>query len=388
LKYLPLIRAALWRRPAEWILMTLAVSIAFALFSLMTGLHATYRGLIEAARADRIYVNQRFGQVDGLPLALRDPLRRFEGVTGVSAGYVVCGYHVRPGDTACVMFADEGIRESFSELPISAETWRSLFQVRDGVLVSRSAAQKWRLRENDIFPLITAPELRADGNPAWYLKVVGIVPDGQALWGGNFIVGNYGYFDSVRPPGRQARVSVYRLAIKDGSRAGDTVRRIDRFFANSGSPTLSISARAAEEALAHTNVDMASLTMTVATACVLMTLFLTGYRMAASVRERLPEFAVLKTLGWSGGRVAALVLAEAAIPCVLGALLGVPVAVALADRAMRLIPKDILYVPRPDVSPAVAVSALGLALLLALVSSTAPILGLRRMDLAAVLARR
>ena len=40
-------------------------------------------------------------------------------------------------------------------------------------------------------------------------------------------------------------------------------------------------------------------------------LLLTGNTMAQSIRERIPELAILKTLGFSDGKVTALVLAEA-----------------------------------------------------------------------------
>ena len=51
-------------------------------------------------------------------------------------------------------------------------------------------------------------------------------------------------------------------------------------------------------------------------------LILTGNTMAQSIRERIPELAILKTLGFSDGKVTALVLAEAVLMLVLGGGLG------------------------------------------------------------------
>ena len=51
-------------------------------------------------------------------------------------------------------------------------------------------------------------------------------------------------------------------------------------------------------------------------------LFLTGNMMMQSVRERIPEFAVLKTLGFSNGGVLALVLAESLLLCLIAAAVG------------------------------------------------------------------
>ena len=52
-----------------------------------------------------------------------------------------------------------------------------------------------------------------------------------------------------------------------------------------------------------------------------MVLFLTGNGIAESVRERFAEFATLKTIGFSDRAVTVMVVLEAALPCVLGAVL-------------------------------------------------------------------
>jgi putative ABC transport system permease protein len=52
-------------------------------------------------------------------------------------------------------------------------------------------------------------------------------------------------------------------------------------------------------------------------------LLLTGNTMMQSVRERVPELAVLKTIGYSDGTVLMLVLAESAVLCVAAAIIGV-----------------------------------------------------------------
>jgi putative ABC transport system permease protein len=58
-------------------------------------------------------------------------------------------------------------------------------------------------------------------------------------------------------------------------------------------------------------------------------LILTGNTMAQSIRERVPELAILKTLGFSDGTVTALVLGEALLLLGLGAGAGMLAAVSL-----------------------------------------------------------
>jgi putative ABC transport system permease protein len=117
-----------------------------------------------------------------------------------------------------------------------------------------------------------------------------------------------------------------------------------------------------------------------------MILLLTGHGMAQSVRERLGEFAVLKTIGYSTAGIIALVFAEALAPALAGAGLGLGLAAAVSKRIPALLSG--ISVPAPYLSPAVIGEALFAAILLAFLSVILPALKLKRLDVAAVLAGR
>ncbi len=385
MKYAPLIWAALLRRPAESILTWLAVTVAFTLFALMIGLNATYRGTIEANRADRLFVNARFNGIEGLPYALHETLQKIDGVVAVSGAQPTCGYHIVPRDTVCVYFSDQDTRVAWSQLPIAAAEWDKLLATRDGVLMSRILARKWGVREGDTFTMTTAPGFRSDGSTGWPLKVVGVVAEDPGLWNGAFIIGNLGYWEEVRALDKRGRVGVFNLALRDGARSGATCQLIERMYANSGTPTQCVSARADALALAHSDIDMASMTWVIAGAGLFMILFLTANGIARSVRERTREFAVLKTVGFPHRDVALIVFLEAAIPCVAGALAGTALAAIIVRWQVRFLPAN-LFVPQPTVSLAVVGAAVVCALGLALIGSLVPVGKLRRLQVAAALA--
>src|SRR5262245_20025695 len=100
MKYLPLVWGALWRKPAEAVLICVAVTACFTLCGLMIGLHATYDRLIESARMDRLDVNARFPGASPtgvlLPIALRDWIARVDGVSAVGSYYELWGYYQEP----------------------------------------------------------------------------------------------------------------------------------------------------------------------------------------------------------------------------------------------------------------------------------------------------
>jgi putative ABC transport system permease protein len=118
-----------------------------------------------------------------------------------------------------------------------------------------------------------------------------------------------------------------------------------------------------------------------------MVLFLTANGIAQSVRERFAEFATLKTIGFSDRAVMIMVVLEAAMPCVLGAALGVALAALLARQIPALMPPG-FGLPLPTMTGTVflwaAISAFGVAL----ASSVLPVLRLRQMDIATALSGR
>jgi putative ABC transport system permease protein len=107
--------------------------------------------------------------------------------------------------------------------------------------------------------------------------------------------------------------------------------------------------------------------------------------MAQSIRERIPELAILKTLGFSDVKVTGLVLAEAVLLLGLGAGLGMAAATALlpgvnASTGGRF--------PPLFVSETTWLAAAGLALLVALVVGLPPALRARRLRIVEALAGR
>ncbi len=162
-------------------------------------------------------------------------------------------------------------------------------------------------------------------------------------------------------------------------------RSIDHFFANSGTPTRSYSARE-EAAYSQSSIgDMALLTRLVAGAGLFLILYLTANVLARAVKERTAELGVLQAIGFTNLQLMGLVCAEAAIPCVLGAELGTGLAAMLTALPNRWFPKG-FDIPEATVSSAVFVEAACAAVLLALVSSVLPILMLWRRRPAELLA--
>jgi putative ABC transport system permease protein len=390
MKYFPLVWAALRRNPAEAVLTWLAATVAFTLFGLMVGLYVHTQRLIELERMDRAYVVTRFpvSPYVGLPLALLEPIRHIPGVTGVGTNHWVDGYHADPRAEVSVMAVDEGMPAGWPEAPVTPEQWKSLFATPSGAFVTRKAADFWNLRVGDVFQVTSKEDPQRDGNPTREFHILGVIGDFSYQQKGLFLA-NYRYINNSEPTEKQNWRNMFYVAFDDPSRANDICRKIDQQFANSGTPTYCVPRKADAQGLANSSVNIASLTLTIAAAGLFMILFLVANVIARSVSERLPEFAILKTVGYRQRHMMLVVVAEAAVPCVLGAIAGMGLAYLLTRMALRLLSGNLArLLSNPEFPPSLIAGSFGFAILLAFICSVIPLQRLRTLSVVDALAGR
>lgn len=384
MKFLPLIWAAVMRKPTRTILTLLSVMVAFTLFGLTIGMNATFDKVAAAAHDDRIFTNQRFFGT-GMSLAQAGQIAQLPGIARVAYLDVLTGYHGNERNRAFALMVDENYGKMYPEWPISPAQWDMLHKTRDGVLISRIQAEHWRLKPGDTFTIVSPQNKRADGK-AWDLKVLTVVPDIAYMTGG-FMLGNYEYFNKALPLTKQDKIGQIATQVSDPTRTAAIAQRIDAHFANSASATQSTTEKAALD-ISSNGLDLAELDRKIALAGMFMVLFLTANGIAQSVRERLAEFATLKTIGFTDRAVVQLVFLEAALPCLLGAVLGVGLAAFLSGQLPRLFPPGQGTPPLPTMTVMVFAWAGVAAVLVALISAALPALRLKRMDIATALSGR
>jgi putative ABC transport system permease protein len=385
MRYLPLVWTAVMRKPMRTILTLLSVTVAFTLFGLMIGLNATFDMVAEKARADRIFTWPRFGG-DGVPVAVARQVAAIPGVKAVTALNFLPGYVQDPKNQVFVLMVDQNVASVFGDYGVSPEQWNVVLKDRTGIVMSRMQAQRWNKKIGDTFTMISKQIKRADGKTGWDFKVLAIVEDIPQA-GNGFIFGNYDYIDKAKPLADQGKVNEVDLLADDPASASAVAQRIDQKFANSATPMQTITEKLARSGNDFGGLDIKKITHGVALAGMFMVLFLTGNGIAESVRERFAEFATLKTIGFSDRSVMVMVVLESALPCIIGAAMGVGIAAALARQIPKLMPPT-FGIPLPTMSPMVVLWAAASAFVVALLSAALPILRLTRMDIASALSGR
>jgi putative ABC transport system permease protein len=381
MKYLPLVVAALTRRKLRTILTLLSVTAAFTLFGVMMGTDAAFQRMVDVINRSVVVIGARFA--DNMTDAMGQQIAGMPNVGAVSASGGVCGYYRNPRNRACVMMLDNAA--GWPNAPLTPAQWARWRDKPDGIFISAQTAAKRSLKKGDIFSIVSSAIPRADGGQAWRFQVLDVLDD-TPYWSGGFSFGSYQYYKMSRPAADQPKAGWFQAVVKDPAAAEDTAIAIEARFANSAIPTESISERTMRSDDGTAIVNVAMVTRRVAAVGLFMILLLTAHGMAQSVRERLGEFAVLKTIGYSDAGVIALVFAEALAPALLGAGLGLGLAALIAARIPKLLPS--LSLPEPYLSSAVIAQALLAVIVLALLSVILPALRLRRLDVAAILSGR
>ena len=156
---------------------------------------------------------------------------------------------------------------------------------------------------------------------------------------------------------------------------------IDRRFANSSRETRTESLRELAQSELQSIGDLNFLIRAIVSATLVALLFATATMMMQSIRERTPELAVLKTVGFTDGTVFFFVLAEAMLIFIAAGAFGLALATLVFPFASKI-------VPGMSMPAVVVVVGLICAALVALISSTVPALLAARLKIATALAIR
>jgi putative ABC transport system permease protein len=354
--------------------------VAFILFGILAGIDAGFATLLERSRMDRLFTDPRFGAP--LPISYAEQIAKIPGVTVVAPRWGLGGYYQEQTNGMGVIGTDERFFAARPEMSVTKEQLETLRRTRTGAIVGVATARKYGWKVGDKFPL-QSPMPRQDGSRVWAFDIVALMDNEDNPGQEPRTVVNYTYLDEERVA-LKGTADRFILRIDDPARATQISRAIDNLFTNSSAPTRTVSERSSRESGVNWIGDINFFTDAVLGAVAFMLLFLTGNTMMQSVRERTPEFAVLKTLGFSDGRVLMLVFGESVLLCSFAALAGL----AIAKLVIPLVRDDI---PGADIvqMPWIALlSGLAFALLVALVSGLLPALRAKRLSIVDALAGR
>ncbi len=387
MKYFFLIWAQLWRKKTRTILTLLSLVTAFLLLGLLQAANSLFTTGSLNLSAPLLITQARVSFTNPLPLRLLSQLEAVPGVEAVSHSQFFGGIYQDQKnffpEFAVMPDRWHAVFNTECELPAAQfEAWKS---TRVGAIAGRQLATRFGWKIGDRIPLQAQIWPLKDGTRAWAFDLVGIFDDrveGSCPRMGNMYI-RYDYFDEARQYG-QGGAGIYVLRIKDPNQAEGISRRIDAMFENSPDETKTQTEKEFTLNFVRQIGNLSLILNSILFAVFFAILMLTGNTMSQAVHERIPELAILKTLGFTDGAVLALVLTESLLMCVLGGLAGM----LLSMEVMQILGKLPTQFPPMKANGQVWLFAVVAMLGLSVVVGIVPALRAKRLNIVDALAGR
>src|SRR5882672_93103 len=351
MRFLPLVWSGIWRKPGRTVLIFLQATVTFALFGVLQGLKGGVDNAVAEARADLLLVHGRTGLFSlSLPVSLLTQIQALPGVKFADPVELFGGIYQNPSQKIGIVAVrpNPGWLSTFT-FQVAPQYAEALRKTRTGALIRVRLAKKYGWTIGDRIPLQTNLAQK-NGSTNWTFDVVGTYTDSDVGGGLDTILVNYDYVDEARATDA-GTVQHINVAVTDPKIADTVADEIDRRFANSPNETETSSLRDLAEQQMQSIGDLNFLIHAIVGTVFVALLFATATMLMQSTRERTPELAVLKALGFNDGTVFVLILAEAIVIFCTAALGGLAFA-ALAACASAALPA--LHAARLRVATALA----------------------------------
>ena len=330
MKYFSLIWSALFRSKTRTFLTLLSVIAAFLLFGLLDSVRVAFNSGGSVAGADRLVVASRLSITQMLPYSLTPQIAATPGVKKSAYAAWFGGIYRDPKDFFPNFSVSENYFELYPEFIVKPEELKAWQSDRTGAMVGEALAKRNGWKIGDTIPLQATIFPQKDGSNAWPLKMSGTfkLNDSKRKGEENQLVFHWKYFDEANQY-TNGMVGWYIVKLDNVNHATRVAKAIDAISQNSDHETKSQTEQAFQQSFAKQFADIGLIVTAIMAAVFFTLLLLTGNTMSQAVRDRIPELAVLKTLGFTNGTVLTLVLVESVLLIVLGGVIGMGLAAVI-----------------------------------------------------------
>ncbi len=382
---LSLMWANLFRKRTRTALTLLSVTVAFLLFMLLRSISDAFDVGPQIAGNDRLVVGAKYSQIDNLPYSQKQQILAIDGVDAIAHSTWFGGMY-QDGRSFFAQFPVMPLEyfNVYSEFDLEpADALERFARERGSAVIDIGLVDRFGWQVGDVVPLISQIYTKDDGSRDFEFEIVGTFSRDGKSSSFPVLLFHYERFRESVQFGGDA-VSQWTVRVSEPERADEIAQEIDALFENSSDPTRTTTEDESNREFARQLGDMGFITTMIMSAVFFTIVLLTGNTMAQALRERIPELAVLKTLGFTDTQVSLLVLGEAVLLCLVGGALGVGIAF-LIGPGMSVNLEGLLG--SFEVAPATALLGLGISLLIGLVIGALPAITAKRLAIVDALRR-
>jgi putative ABC transport system permease protein len=311
----------------------------------------------------RLVTTNATGFVFPLPLSYANRLSAIPGVKSVTWSNWFGGKY-GDGKRFFGQFAvdPKSYLAMYPEMSVPEDQKQAFFQDRGSAIIGRRLLDVfgWKVGQN-----ITLQGTIFPGD--WTFKIVGVYTPTDRVINDDMMIFRHDYMEEKL--GRPGIAGWYIVSVDNPENAPRVGKAIDDMFRNSSAATKTGTEQAFNASFATMWGNVSLLLGTIGLAVVFAILLVTANAIMMSARERTGEIAVLKTIGFSDRTMFALVMAEAGLLTLTGAVVGLGGA-KLLYRATNFNAAG--FLPGFDVKVNTLLLGAGVALLVMLASGLVP----------------
>ncbi len=319
----------------------LGITIAILAFGLLRTVITTWYMGVEASSANRLWTRNAISLIFPLPISYQEKIRQVEGVKFVSHFTWFGGVYIDEKNFFANFAVDPATyMDAMSEYYIAPEERKAFLRDRKGAVVGRKLVGRygWKIGDTIVLKGTIYP-----GN--WEFVLRGIYRGTRRDADETVFFFQWDYLNEMlkkTAPARADQVGAFIEVVKDPDSAATVASRIDGMFKNSLAETLTETEKAFVLGFISMSETIITAIQLVSLVVIAIILAVVGNTMAMTARERIGEYAVMKTLGFGGWRIAGLVGGESLVitlaGCSLGILLSFPTASAFGNALQQYFP--------------------------------------------------
>ncbi|HBG07835.1 MAG: ABC transporter ATP-binding protein [Geobacteraceae bacterium GWC2_58_44] len=311
----------LFRHKLRSILTVVGVAVAVLAFGLLRTLVGLWYAGAEHASDTRLVTRNAISLIFPLPVSYLERIRGVPGVNAISYGNWFGGVYIDEKN----FFANYAVEpktylDLYPEFILPPKERSEFLLDRKGCIVGRRLANTYRFKVGD---LITLKGTIFPGQ--WEFVLRGIFDGAEKATEERMLLFHWAYLnESLRQsvPRRADQVGFYIIGVKKPELAPEVSLAVDTMFKNSLAETLTETEKAFQMGFVSMTEAIMVAIQIVSYMVIAIIMVVAANTMAMTARERIGEYATLKTLGFKAGHLGGLIFGESVAISLLGGVLG------------------------------------------------------------------
>ncbi|MDQ5985039.1 MAG: ABC transport system permease protein [Syntrophus sp. SKADARSKE-3] len=297
------------------------IAVAILAFGLLrTVIGAWYAG-VEAASTSRLVTRNAISIIFTLPISYNEKIRQIEGVKRVSYGNWFGGIYIDEKNFFPNFCVDaKTYFDIYPEFALAPQEKKAFLADRKGFVAGRKLAAKYGWKIGDI---VTLKGTIYPGN--WDFVLRGIYKGRDETADETQFYFHWDYLNETMKktmPQRADQVGFYMIAVTRPDVSADVALAVDRTFKNSLAETLTETEKAFNQGFIAMSGAIITAIQMVSFVVIIIIMAVVANTMAMTTRERLGDYAIMKTLGFGSGSISVLIFGESLVITLTGGLAG------------------------------------------------------------------